>query len=160
MGRRAESQLRTDREVVKSAVTGMQHGGAPMDSGWTKVASFATDGLPNSQTIWDSRVSTSVICRIDDILHCNQMSPSKFPCLTNLRVVLGQGGTRPRSLHHQWAKGACIWPTHFAGSEIVRKMVDCLNNPSNEYPPMPQPTGLPKPWDVFGVGLVLFMDGY
>jgi len=147
-------------EVVKSAVTGAQHDGAPMNSGWTKVASFVTDRLPNSQTIWDSRVSTSVIWRIDELLHGNHLLPTAFPCLANLRVVLGRGGTRPRPLHNDWPDGSCTWPAHFAGSEIVRKIVKILNNPAHGYPRIPQPNGDAKKWDVFGVGLVLFMDGY
>jgi hypothetical protein len=148
--------------VAKSAILGAQYHGAPMSSGWTKYASLITDGLPNSQTIWDSRVSTSVIWRIDQILHANALNRDDFqPCLANLRIVNGRGGTRPRPLNAHWLAGACDWPAHFAGSAIVREMVKILNDPANGYPRMPQPNGLPaKDWDVFGVGLVLFMDGY
>jgi len=102
-----------------------------------------------------------VIWRIDRILNQNELLPDIFPCLAALQVVRGrrQSGTRPRDLCHHWPSG-CTWPAHFAGGAIIRKIVDVLNNPANNYPRMPQPNGQAGNWDVFGVGLVLFMDGY
>ena len=148
--------------VIKSAMLGQQMHHAPMSSGWTKVASLATVNHSNPQTIWDSRVSTSVIWRVDQILHTNKLQSSAFQCLDDLRVVGGKGksGTRPRHLNNSWPLGPCTWPAHFAGSNIIKEIVNILNNPKNGYPRMPAPNQSPKDWDVFGVGLVLFMDGY
>lgn len=144
-------------EVVKAAVTGVAGPRGTMDSGWTKVASLATDSHPNSQTIWDSRVSTSIISRLDSL----GALPSN-PTWSRLSVVppSGLNGTRPRKLTQAWPSAGCTWAAHFGGSVVVRAIVDILNDPTEKYPRMPQPHGPSKDWDVFGVGLVLFMDGY
>lgn len=153
-------------KVVKSAALGSRHHAAPMDSGWTKVASFASIGLPKAgcpgteQTIWDSRVSISIIQRLDGLLVRNGFSPGSITPCPNLKMVSGMGGTRPRKLVLHWRSGACDWPAHFAGSEVVREIRDILNDTKNRYPRMPLPNGKSGDWDVFGVGLVLFMDGY
>lgn len=150
-------------KVIRSAVTGTAMPGAPMNSGWTKVASFATHGLPNAQTIWDSRAATSVIIRIDGVLHANGLFPA---IMSPYRLGYGSAsssGLRPQKkalIQSRWPAGYGKWDYHFGGSETVREMVSILNNPSNGYPAMPLPGGGSGPWDVFGVGLVLFMDGY
>lgn len=134
-----------------------------MSSGWTKVASFATHGLPNAQTIWDSRAAISVIMRIDGVLTASGLGPS---AVRPFRLGFGSGsasGLRPNKLaliRNKWPNGYGRWDYHFGGSEVVREMVKILNDPASPYPPMPLPSGGSGPWDVFGVGLVLFMDGY
>jgi hypothetical protein len=148
--------------VLKSAFLGGQQHGAPMDSGWTKVASFATDHCTNAQTIWDSRVSTSIIWRSDQILPANCQPPGVFD---DLFIISSKAGTRPRPLSPRWPvqrnrNAVNHWQAHFAGSIVVREMVAILNNPLNNYPRMPLLGGGLGNWDVFGVGLVLFMDGY
>jgi len=147
-------------KVIRSAVLGERFGNAVMNSGWTKVAAFATDGLPTAQTIWDSRLSTSIIWRADQILHSSGLqltALSEYP----LGLVKGENsGTRPRRTHFDWPNGYGKWKYHFAGGNIVRKIVSILNEPAYDYPRMPQPNGESRNWDVFGVGLVLFMDGY
>lgn len=152
-------------KVIKSAVLNTCHHNAPMNSGWTKIASFATDGAPNAQTIWDSRVSTSVIWRLDRILDANRLTPAAILRHYALGLVTGRanGAGQPRARNYKltgWPNGYGKWDCHLAGSELVRDIVNILNAPSSGYPPMPQPGGSPVPWDVFGVGLVLFMDGY
>jgi hypothetical protein len=154
--------------VLKSAFLGRQLNSAPMDSGWTKVASFATAHSPKiAQTIWDSRVSTSVIWRSDQILPVNCVPPGVFQELF-LIPSAGPLGTRPRPLTGRWRTRTSggpraaseHWVAHFAGSAVVRGMVTVLNDPANNYPQMPLLGGGVGAWDVFGVGLVLFMDGY
>ena len=57
--------------VVQAALTENATNGAPMNSGWTKIAAFVTDHLEpenRSQAIWDSRVSWSLVRRFDRIL--------------------------------------------------------------------------------------------
>ncbi len=152
-------------KVIKSAVLNARYHNAPMNSGWTKIASFATDGAPNAQTIWDSRVSTSVIWRLDRILHANGLTPAAILDHYDLGLVAGRanGAGAARARNYQlagWPNGYGNWSCHLAGSDLVRDMVTVLNAPNSGFPLMPQPNGNPIPWDVFGVGLVLFMDGY
>lgn len=181
-----EAQLRSDAEwicatwggvpqesysetwkVVRSAVTGQAYDGAPMNSGWTKVASFASHGAANAQTIWDSRVATAVLMRLDGVLHANRL-PSSLLSSYSLGHGSGSGsgsgsGLRAQKLallQNKWPNGYGQWPYHFGGSGLVREMVAILNDPGQGYPAMPTPSGSTTSWDVFGVGLVLFMDGY
>lgn len=152
-------------KVIKSAVLSARHHDAPMNSGWTKIASLATDGAANAQTIWDSRVSTSVIWRLDRILHANGLTPAAILNHYALGLVAGRsnGAGKARARTYQltgWPNGYGKWSCHLAGSQLVRDIVAILNAPNSGYPLMPHPTGNPVPWDVFGVGLVLFMDGY
>lgn len=151
--------------VIKSAVLNTRNNKAPMNSGWTKIASFASDGLPNAQTIWDSRVSTSVIWRFDKILHSNLLTPQSILGHYKLGLVKGRSNpTGPRGRHYQflggWPWGNGKWICHLDGGKLVRDMVATLNNHALNYPRMPLPNGGSGDWDVFGVGLVLFMDGY
>lgn len=152
-------------KVIKSAVLNSWHFDAPINSGWTKVASLATARLPNAQTIWDSRVSTSLVWRLDSILRGRHLQPSAILATYCLGLVRGRsngpGKARARHYHSRdWPNGYRKWPCHFGGSQLVRDIVDLLNDPSNAYPRMPLPDGGIGQWDVFGVGLVLFMDGY
>jgi len=152
-------------KVIKSAVLDSRNDRAPMNSGWTKIASFATDGRVNAQTIWDSRVSTSVIWRLDRILHINGLNLSSILGRYALGLVAGranQPGTARarRYVLGGWPNGYSKWECHLDGGKLVRDIVTTLNTPALGYPQMPQPTGGSAPWDVFGVGLVLFMDGY
>lgn len=164
-------------QVLRDAVSGRDHG-SKMNSGWTKVASFATDGMAgNEQTIWDSRVATSIIWRVDQILQhgvvLGHITDAQAQAQANhfgLGTVASLNvGTRPRALHYRWPNGYGKWEFHFKGSALVREIVSILNDPANKYPRMPQPIFDPNfkhtgqretDWTVFGVGLVLFMDGW
>ena len=159
-------------EVLRDSICEADHG-SPMNSGWTKVASFATDGMHgNEQTIWDSRVSTSIIWRIDQILHASGMPAAAAQRLINafdLGTIASISGTRPRPLHFKWRNGYSHWWAHFNGSSVVQEIVSILNNKANGYPRMPVPIldknskylgESQQDWSVFGVGLVLFMDGW
>ncbi len=162
-------------KVVKSAILGAQVHAAPMSSGWTKVASFATDHTTLPQTIWDSRVSTSIVHRLDAILVDAGTTPGSPAPYRDVMIVPGRGGSRPRPTHLDWntAYPYRHWKAHFEGSEIVRDIVKILNTPGGGYPRVPviqdgnngwTICGVKSPkasdWDVFSVGLVLFMDGY
>ena len=163
-------------KVMRDAIVATDNGSL-MNSGWTKVASFATDRMVgNEQTIWDSRVATSIIWRIDQILHQGVLSGHITVAQAQsqarqfeLGTVASTSGTRPRGLHYRWPNGYRKWSFHFNGSTLVREIVAILNDPSNGYPRMPQPTfdanfnhtgEALTDWTVFGVGLVLFMDGW
>ena len=164
-------------EVLRDAISGRDHG-SKMNSGWTKVASFATDGMfGNEQTIWDSRVATSLIWRIDQILASaeskkliDKSSAQSLAKGFNIGTVASLNvGTRPRKLQFDWPSGYGKWDFHFSGGLVVREIVAVLNDPANNYPRMPRPIfdddwcylgDQDADWTVFGAGLVLFMDGW
>ena len=134
----------------------------PMNSGWTKVAALATAYLEDkagarAHVIWDSRVSTSLVTRLDKLLvDAGHYQPKKlFP---KIGPVTGRGGTRPRTFKLAWSHAYGSWQAQEAGSVLVRELRDLLNQ--GGYPPMPLPGGGSRPWTVRGVESVLFMDGY
>ncbi|WP_322049634.1 hypothetical protein, partial [Paraburkholderia sp. J67] len=57
--------------VFASAIRGQRQDDARMNSGWTKVAAFASSHLEpeHNLVIWDSRVAHSLTQRLDAILH-------------------------------------------------------------------------------------------
>ncbi|MBU6408707.1 MAG: hypothetical protein KGS44_16535, partial [Alphaproteobacteria bacterium] len=85
------------RAVFENANAGeIVHPGAPMNSGWTKVAAFASahlEAFGKAQVIWDSRVSTSLIARLDALLVVAGVTePSAlFP---EIGLVRGRGSFR------------------------------------------------------------------
>jgi hypothetical protein len=153
----------TVESVFRSSLSGSAEGGAPMNSGWSKVAAFATahhEGHPElyPQAIWDSRVSTSLVTRLDALLASDGVEDSQdlFP---RVGFVPGRGGKREElPLRLWWPNTYRSWSGHLAGSELVRELRDLLN--CSSIPPMPLPDGGEGPWTIMGVGNVLFMDGY
>src|SRR5690606_22680933 len=81
---------------------------APMSSGWSKVAALATAYLEGSSegaphVIWDSRVSSSLVRRLDTMLAELRLDPKAlFP---GIGAVAGRGGSRAQGLKTQlkWA---------------------------------------------------------
>lgn len=144
--------------VIQSALHGENHG--PMNSGWTKVAAFATSWLESipgrmPQTIWDSRVATAIIHRLDCL-----MRDVPFPTRTlfpELGTVAGRGGTRPRPLVLRWRNGYGRWESQHAGSRLVCEIRNELNAGRTT---MLLPDGGEGVWTIRGVEQVLFMDGY
>ena len=57
-------------DVLSSVSLGVRHNNARMNSGWTKVASFASEVLDSNQhlVIWDSRVAHSIVTRFERML--------------------------------------------------------------------------------------------
>ncbi len=154
----------TVEHVFRDALDARSDSEALMNSGWTKVAAFATAHLETTeshrtQAIWDSRVATAIIGRLDSILG---ELPNKNPrdLFPGIGTVPGRGGTRPRKFLHAWPSGYGRWSAQIRGSEIVRQLRDILNDESNDYPRMPMPDGSVASWTTRGVEMVLFMDGY
>lgn len=148
--------------VFRAALANDGSAEALMNSGWTKVAAFASacregdaDGKP--QAIWDSRVAASITARLDRQLPEDAAPASLFP---GVGTVPGRGGSRPRTLSRRWPSGYRSWSGQVSGSAIVREMRDHLNAAPNAYPRMPLPGGGEGAWTTRGVEMVLFMDGY
>ena len=148
------------QQVVQAALDNDREADARMNSGWTKVAAFATGHLEDMesagpQAIWDSRVATAIIDRLDRLLPPGMDPAMPFP---GVGTVPGRGGTRPRALSRRWPSGYMSWTGQVAGSQVVREIRDILNK--GGYPRMPLPDGGTGNWTTRGVEMVLFMDGY
>ena len=154
--------------VFKAAITADENSTAKMNSGWTQLASYATHFLEDKpgripNIAWNSRVSTSIISRLDFLLvEAGHTSPEKlFP---DLGTIPGWGGTRPRVLSLDWPVGYRKWSCQIAASRIVTMIRDTLNSSDNEgnrlYPEMPLPGGDRGRWSVRGVQMILHSDGY
>jgi hypothetical protein len=174
--------------------SGVAQNSPPFTAGWTKVASFATQLSDCPQVIWDSRVSVSIIHRLDILVDTYNHGhvPLEFfggihgghPGKYAIRALAGLGGTRTKPnlrvfKHFPNTPAGYSWQYHFGGSAVVRKIVEILNKDS-KYPRMPvcpddvafwdeakieyyrnlDRTRLVADWNVWGVGMVLFMDGY
>jgi len=145
--------------VIQAALT-RQAGMAPMNSGWTKVAAFATAYLEEegrANAIWDSRVSWSLVRRIDHLLAGAgwQKVPAWLP---DLGKVGGRGGTRwSKPLSLRWPNGYANWPAHFAATALISDIRDYLNSSGRTAPSV---SGGSTAWTVRTVEMVLFMDGY
>lgn len=145
--------------VIRAAAGGPRDG-APMNSGWTKVAAFATAHLETedrSNAIWDSRVSWSLVRRLDRILH-EAAHPMVPDFLRHIGKVPGRGGSRWSSpLQLRWRHVYGRWEAHFAAAETIRRLRDELNR--REVPSIGV-GGVAESWRVRTVEMVLFMDGY
>lgn len=151
------------RHTLANAVFNrVEYRDAPMNSGYTKVASFGTayldDGSSGTpQVINDSRVATSLTCRLDAILREHGWLPTDlFPGLG--RVEAARGGTRPRPLSRGWPDAYQRWSGQFAATSVVLAIRDILNG-DDRFPKMPFGER-DVPWTVRGIEAVLFMDGY
>ena len=150
----------TVQQVFQAAIGDDGAAAAPMNSGWTKVAAFATahaedDAAGLTHAIWDSRVAASITARLDMLLPADTDPGTLFP---GVGSVPGRGGSRPRKLSRTWPSGYRSWSGHVAGSRTVRELRDVLNK--GAYPKMPLPDGGSGRWTTRGVEMVLFMDGY
>jgi hypothetical protein len=160
------------RSVLINALHDKDVEHAPMGSGWSKVAALSTSHLEavdgrDPQAIWDSRVSTAIVSRLDRMLVA--AGATEVPLeLQRLRLMCARSGsgTRPRQLQlSEWSQTQGTWDCQLFGSAFVREMREVLNDeyrPSSgqSYPAMPLPDGSEAPWTVRGVEMVLFMDGY
>ncbi|MBT8448447.1 MAG: hypothetical protein KJO69_02100 [Gammaproteobacteria bacterium] len=142
---------------------------AKMNSGWTKVAAYASafledieGGVP--QVSWNSRVSASIVSRLDFLLvEAGHKSPKKlFP---GIGIVEAWGGTRPREFSLKWPNAYRNWDAQHAASHFVVKIRDHLNNTVDEhgnkrYPEMPKAGKKSGLWTIRGIQQVLSADGY
>ena len=140
--------------------TELQDQGAPMNSGWTKVAAFFTAHLDEenrSQVIWDSRVSWSLVRRIDGLIpEGGQDQIHKW--VPGIGKVPGRGGTRwTKPLRFIWPNAYAKWRSQFAASDLVREIRDALNDLGVKAL---DSEGRPCAWSLRKVEMVLFMDGY
>lgn len=161
--------------VVQSARTGVRMNNAPMNSGWTKIASVFSyfHMFSPPQVIWDSRVSLSVCCRLADAatqfgLNSRQLQ-LMFP---DLGWIPGRGGNRPRLMSKAASflpNGYGSWEAHFAGGQVAFEIAELLNeNGIHPTASLDQPqidalgnSGMAAlgRWTPWLVACVLFMDG-
>jgi hypothetical protein len=147
-------------ERVVDAALARSMEGAPMNSGWSKVAAFVTAHLEaenRSQAIWDSRVSRSVVQHIDVLL--SGAGVSAIPAwLRHIGKVQGRNKMRwSTPLRFKWPNAYGRWNSHIAAADLIRELRDELNNRGM---PALGPYGEEAPWTVRSVEMVLFMDGY
>jgi hypothetical protein len=134
-----------------------------MNSSWTKVAAFASGR--NGHVIWDSRASASITWRLDQLQTDGGKKTAVKNIFPELTLVSAKGrGTRDRMVYLSWQTPAGNWTEQSAATAVVKEIVKVLNDPANGYPRMLVPNGTGgyciQEWDVWGVGQVLFMDGY
>ena len=151
----------TVHSVFKTALDREDKWSAPLNSGWTKIAAFATahldGGVGHPQAIWDSRVATSITSRLDELIFRSGMkNPERL--FSGVGTVAGRGGSRPRQLHFHWPIAYGRWQSQFQGSLVVERIRDVLN--SGSFPAMPRPRESGGSWTARGVEMVLFGDGY
>jgi hypothetical protein len=171
-GRVPQRKVVTSKDVddcITAALLGNAAATAPMNSGWTKVAAFASaaaekNGFARENVvqiaIWDSRVAASIIRRLDGLMPVNSDPRQLFP---GIGTVPDRGGARPGRLRLGWPNGYQSWRTQIAGSKLVECIRALLNSPlkgGQRYPRMPLPDGGTSAWNTRGVEMVLFMDGY
>lgn len=155
------------RAVFENAIAGaIVHARAPMNSGWTKLAAFASAHLEadcRAQVIWDSRVSTSVIERLDALLSGAGFAEpgALFP---EIGLIPGRGGFRAErqdALRLHWPNRYRSWSTQLAASSLIGEIREVLNGHPDRFGQMPASVGDDaSAWTVRGVEMVLFMDGY
>jgi hypothetical protein len=154
---------------IAAALSGNDASDAPMNSGWTKVAAFASAVAKKNNfargdvvqiAIWDSRVAASIIRRLDGLMPAGTDPRRLFPYIG---TVPARSGTRPGRLRLRWPNGYQSWRTEIAGSKLIECIQTVLNTPlagRQRYPRMPLPDGGTGSWNTRGVEMVLFMDGY
>jgi hypothetical protein len=164
--------------VVQSSRTGAIVGGAPMNSGWTKIAAIFSLNVPNvpPQIIWDSRVSLSVCTRIGSASQAFGITPDQLQYIfPNLGWVTGRGGNRPqlqKRAQSFFPNRYRKWSAHFEGGRVVQEMTNILNQNISHYG---RPSAalsssdlhelrsnhvpIPHAWNSWLVACVLFMDG-
>lgn len=155
------------RRVFNAAIKGalpIEEPLPPMNSGWTKVAAFASahrEKIPNAvpQVIWDSRVATAVTSRLESLFR-EEGLVAVPACFSDIgRVNVGRGGTRPRALQLSWRNGYKSWAAQYSGSRLLAAIRNELNSNLKLYGKMPGTNGQGN-WTARGVEMVLFMDGY
>lgn len=164
------------RAVIAKSQGKEIQGNIPMNSGWTKVAALASMGGRNPtsahQSIWDSRMSTSIIHRLDMLgttPNIWENIAAKLEFSASYLTTSGRGGTRTGMRVFKNFKPKknqlTTWSSHFWESQLVIEIAGILNTPQYKYPKMPYydiqaKKIILRKWDVWGVGMVLFMDGY
>ena len=156
-------------KVFRTAIFEDADSDAKMNNGWSAVAAYATHFLEQSQdripqVSWNSRVSASVISRLDFLLvEAGIDDPATiFP---ELGIISGWGGTRPREYSLSWQDAYRKWGSQFAASRLLVKVRDHLNTAKDAngfklYPEMPTPGSGTTAWTINGIQQVLSADGY
>jgi hypothetical protein len=158
------------RKVMRTAANCRDIYEAPMDSAWTKLAAMATSRSKSHkgkrQVIFDSRVSISLLEAVDRAAEAGGALAGIAKELHRLGLgyVPGRGGNRVARANELarrgWTNRYRTWTAQFLASEIVCAVCEELNSDSVCYGQMPISTSTYAEWNIRGVEMVLFMDGY
>lgn len=135
------------------------HQGVPMNSSYTKVASFF--GYKNDNTIWDSRVSTAICYRLAMIFQKNNISREQvkqmFP---DLGYVPGESirmKSRMDLVKKYFPDVYLKWSGHIAGSQLIKEISDRLVAQGFTHSTYANDLN-PKTWTPWKVNMVFFVD--
>lgn len=173
---RSNSQIAENGKIVESVIRAallweVPPKGVPMNSGWTKVAALASEFVEldggSPQIIFDSRVSASILSRLDQVLCEVEDGDPPFSVLPSelsaLGFIPGRGGTRihkgRREHRLKWPNRYQRWDSQFSASFLVNAMRRQLNEDLDEFGKMPHSPYPDGRWSTRGVEMVLFMDG-
>lgn len=144
------------RAVFENTFNNSSRMDARMNSGWTKVSAIASTAIDAGKelAIWDSRVSHSIISRLDNWFVASGLKVVPERAI-RLGQIPGRGGTRKAKSKYRlsWPMGYGSWDAHFAGGQLIRQIRDELNLRGWFLEGN-------LPWKTRDVEMVLFMDGY
>lgn len=174
---RGNAEVAKNGELVASVIDAglnwhIPRKNVPMNSGWTKVAALATEFIESEggtpQIIFDSRVSASLLSRLDAVL--SQVptgdDPRKFlpDELRALGWVPGRGGTRTtkgrREHRLHWTNRYKRWDAQFSATRLVSAIRKHVNMDLSGFGKMPFSPYENGTWSTRGIEMILFMDGY
>jgi len=135
------------------------HQGIPMNSSYTKVASFF--GYKKHNTIWDSRVSTAICYRFATIFQNNNISLAKvkkmFPDLGYVLGVSKRVQSRMNLVKKYFPDVYQKWSGHIAGSQLIKEISDRLVSRGFSHSTFAHDLN-PNAWTPWKVNMVFFVD--
>jgi hypothetical protein len=151
-------------QVIAKAINWEWNNPAPMNSGWTKIASIF--GYPQGNTIWDSRVSTAVCfrlaCLFRDAGHSAAHARQEFPGIGFIPGRSARASGRMARIKEYWRSTYQQWSGHISGSLLMREIAEALiaqHVPCPQFGPAEDPhhpgNGNWTPWKV---NMVFFAD--
>lgn len=117
---------------------------AAMNSAWTKLYAMF---YPDDFVIYDSRVATALVAIAEAVFSDAELASFKtlYP---GLGVIIGRGGSRPRTTRTVWRNAYLSWSAQLDANRLLAAIVRSLDTRS----------GLT--WNVRQLEAMLFMEGY
>jgi hypothetical protein len=147
-------------DVIRSAREGQRLNGAPMNSSYTKIA--AIFGYGQNNTIWDSRVSTSLCLRLACLISDLNIPPKDanllFPNLGYIPGLSHRVKRRLGEIQRYWPNVYQSWEGHFAGAKVLTRISELLcQRPEIKCPTFTDDIDAGK-WTRWKVNMVFFSD--